>query len=273
MSRSRPSAGDEPSRNGAGCAAEHFTAVAPGGARHPVDRPLAIEQPIAIEYDGLGYAVMMATPTDLLDFAYGFSLAERVIDSPADIVGVDTHEAPKGTILRIALGPGRTDRVIERVRHRVSESSCGLCGLENLDQTLRPLAPVTSRSTASDEAVFAALDALRDHQPLNRLTGAVHAAALCAADGTIRLAREDVGRHNAFDKLIGAMARAGLGWDGGFALLSARCSYELVEKAVLANCPMLVTISAPTSLAATRAREAGLRLAALARPDSFLRLD
>ena len=111
---------------------------------------------------------------------------------------------------------------------------------------------------------------MRDHQPLNRETGAVHAAALCGADGAIRLAREDVGRHNAFDKLIGAMARGSLGWDGGFALLSARCSFELVEKAVLADCPMLVTLSAPTSLALSRAAAAGLRLVTLARPDAAL---
>ena len=109
-------------------------------------------------------------------------------------------------------------------------------------------------------ATIGALDALYDHQSLNRRTGAAHGAALCAADGTIRLVREDVGRHNAFDKLIGAMLRGGLDWDGGFALLTSRCSYELVEKAVLAGCPLLATISAPTSLAVERAAEAGLPL-------------
>ena len=119
-------------------------------------------------------------------------------------------------------------------------------------------------------AVFRALAHLGDHQPLNRTTGGVHAAALCDADGAIRLVREDVGRHNAFDKLIGAMMRRCLHWDGGFALLSSRCSYELVEKAVLSGCPMLVTISAPTSLALSRAREAGLDLRVLARSDSVL---
>ena len=115
-----------------------------------------------------------------------------------------------------------------------------------------------------------ALSALRERQPLSRETGAVHGAALCGADGGIRLVREDVGRHNAFDKLIGAMARGGLGWDGGFALLTARCSYELVEKAALAGCPGLVTISAPTSLALQRAADAGLALITLARADSIL---
>ncbi len=118
---------------------------------------------------------------------------------------------------------------------------------------------------ASPDAIFRALADLRTHQPLNAQTGGHHAAALCAADGTIRLVREDVGRHNAFDKLIGAMGRQGLGWEGGFALLSSRCSYELVEKAVLAGCPLLAAISVPTAIAVARAREAGLALVVLAR--------
>ena len=247
-----------------------FDRLTPTGKPEPIDRLLAVEMPIAIEINGLGYAVMMATPADLADFARGFCRSERLIDAASDLIDVETHEAVGGVILRITLIADRVARVAERVRHRVSESSCGLCGIENLEQALRPLPRVISSTRAGQEALFGALEALRAHQPLNRATGAVHAAALCAADGTIRLAREDVGRHNAFDKLIGAMLGAGIGWDGGFALLSARCSYELVEKAVLADCPMLVTVSAPTSLAVARAAEAGLRLIALARPDAVL---
>ncbi|TVV70733.1 formate dehydrogenase accessory sulfurtransferase FdhD [Sphingomonas solaris] len=247
-----------------------FIRLAPDAARAPLTRAVAVEMPVAVEANGLGYAVMMATPADLADFACGFALAERLVDAADEIVEIDHHDTGNGLILRLTLIPERADRVIDRVRHRVAESSCGLCGLENLEQALRPLPPVTAISTAPDAAIFAALAALRDHQPLNRATGAAHAAALCGADGTIRLAREDVGRHNAFDKLIGAMRRGGLDWDGGFALLSARCSYELVEKAVLAGCPMLVTVSAPTSLALDRAGAAGLRLVALARADAAL---
>ncbi len=250
--------------------AQPFTRIAADGVRTPLVRPLAVEMPVAIEINGLGYAVMMATPVDLDDFARGFALAERLVETADEIVGIDAHAAGGGMILRLTLVAERAGRVVERVRHRVAESSCGLCGLENLEQALRPLPPVHAVSTAPDAAIFRALAALRDHQPLNRQTGAAHAAALCAADGAIRLTREDVGRHNAFDKLIGAMAAGGLGWDGGFALLSARCSFELVEKAVLAGCPMLVTVSAPTSLAAERAAAAGLRLVALARADAAL---
>lgn len=248
---------------------ESFEQISPDGSATAITRAIAVEQPIAIEMNGLGYAVMMATPADLEDFAYGFALSERLIEKAEDIIEIDVHEAETGTMLRIQLADALREKVIERVRHRISESSCGLCGIENLEQALRPL-PRVAGVAPNPEAVFAALEALRAAQPLSRATGAVHGAALCAADGTIRLVREDVGRHNAFDKLIGAMARVDARWDGGFALLTARCSYELVEKAVLASCPALVTISAPTSLALDRAKEAGLALITLARPDSYL---
>jgi FdhD protein len=247
-----------------------FTRISPADPSAILSRPVAVEMPIAIEINGIGYAVMMATPTDLVDFAYGFAHSERLIDEASDILDVAPHKMDNGVLLRITLNDARLDRVVERVRHRVSESSCGLCGIENLEQALRPLPSVTSRSRADPPAIFRALGELGAYQPLNRATGAVHAAALCAADGLIRFAREDVGRHNAFDKLIGAMLREGTEWDGGFALLSARCSYELVEKAVLADCPMLVTVSMATSLALARAEEAGLALIVLARADALL---
>lgn len=246
-----------------------FTRIGSDANTAPIEREIAIERPIAIEINGLGYAVMMATPADLEDFAWGFLQSERLIDAASDVEDVLVHDNDQGTILRIQLAAHLAERVIDRVRHRVSESSCGLCGIENLEQALRPL-PKVAGQAPDPAAVFAALSALAAHQPLSRATGAVHGAALCAADGAVRLVREDVGRHNAFDKLIGAMRRGGLGWEGGFALLTARCSYELVEKAALAGCPALVTISAPTSLAIQRADEAGLALIGLARPDSYL---
>lgn len=247
-----------------------FDAIARDGATRAIERAVAVERPIAVEFNSIGYAVLMATPADLDDLITGFALAERLIERAEELVELDLHPTDRGIIARAMLTPECAARVAARVRHRVSESGCGLCGIENLEQALRPLPRVTATSDAGDTACFAALAGLRDHQPLNRATGGVHAAALATADGTIRLVREDVGRHNAFDKLIGAMASGGLGWDGGFALLSSRCSFELVEKAALANCPLLVTISAPTTLAVERAREAGLRLVVLARPDMML---
>ena len=240
----------------------------PGDAA--LTRAVPIEAPVSIEVCGIGYAVMMATPTDLEDYGLGFAMSEGLVDGPDQIRGIDTQPIEGGWALRIWLPPERSERALERARKRVSESSCGLCGIENIEEVLRPLPAVTASIAVDRAGLVAALASLGDHQPLGRATGAVHAAAFCAPDGAIRLAREDVGRHNALDKLIGALARAGIDPASGFILLSARCSYELVEKTVRAGCPMLVTISAPTSLAAERAAAAGLTLVALARPDSAL---
>lgn len=247
-----------------------FERIAADSSRKPLTRAVAIELPIALEFNGIGYAVMMASPSDLEDFATGFALSERLIGNVASVLGVDVHSRSDGDIVRVALSTECAPGLLERVRHRVSESSCGLCGIENLEQALRPLPWIDATSAADSAALFRALGDLRALQPLNRDTGAVHAAALCSAEGGVLLVREDVGRHNAFDKLIGAMARERRGWDGGFALLSSRCSYELVEKAALANCPLLVTISAATDLALARAHSCGLRLVMLARSDAML---
>jgi FdhD protein len=241
-----------------------------GGENAAQHRIVAAEVPVAISLLGLGYAVMMATPADLEDFAYGFALSERLIDEAADVTGVEVRAEEKGILLGIELVAARHDRVLARVRHRVADSSCGLCGIENLEQALRQLPAVPAPAAIAPEAIFRALEALRAHQPLNAETGAVHAAALCSAQGDVLAAREDVGRHNAFDKLIGHCLREGRDMSAGFALLTARCSYELVEKAALAGVPMLATISAPTGLAVERAKEAGLTLVALARSDSVL---
>lgn len=248
-----------------------FAALTPDGiATNTIQRPTIIEAPIAIEYNGIGYAVMMATPIDLNDFAIGFSLSERLIDQADEILAIDAHRAELGWILRIQVPLENAEKVIARARQRVSESSCGLCGMDNLDEVMRPLPPVTAKIDVADAAIFAALSALRDHQPLNKATGAAHAAAFCTPDGTVMMAREDVGRHNALDKLIGALATAEIDPATGFILLTARCSLELVQKAILANCPMLVTISAATDLAIDTAAKSGLRLISLARPDGAL---
>ena len=248
-----------------------FITLSPGGeVKNSIERPTIIEAPVAIEYNGIGYAVMMATPMDLHDFAIGFSLSERLIDQADQILSIDTHHAELGWILRIQLPPENAEKVIARARQRVSESSCGLCGMDNLDEVMRPLPVVTAKIDVSDAAIFTALSALREHQPLNKATGSAHAAAFCAADGTILLTREDVGRHNALDKLLGALARDRIDARTGFILLTARCSLELVQKAILANCPLLVTISAATDLAIDTAAKYGLRLVSLARPDGAL---
>jgi FdhD protein len=247
-----------------------FVRIDPDSGRTAVARAVAIEAPVAIEINGIGYAVMMTTPDELVDFAHGFVWSERLVDAADEILSVDHDPSGQGHRLRIQIASIRTDRLLERFRHRMSDSSCGICGIENLEQAMRPLPVVPTGHPIGDAAIFRALADLRGRQPLNATTGAVHAAARCGADGNIIDVREDVGRHNAFDKLIGAMLRAGETWSNGFALLSSRCSYELVEKAALSGCPTLVTISAPTSLAVERATVAGIRLIVLARPDSVL---
>lgn len=233
-------------------------------------RALAMECPVALEYNGIAYAVMMASPDDLVDFAVGFTLSEGLVGSAAEIADAAVSQVENGWIIRITLAMAQAEPLMDRVRLRVVEGSCGLCGLESIEQVLRPLPQVTSRIVVTRQAISAALDALCAHQPDGMLTGALHAAAFCSPDGRITMAREDVGRHNALDKLLGALAREGTDPATGFILLTARCSYELVEKAVRANCPMLVTISAPTTLAVERAAGAGLTLLSLARRDSVL---
>jgi FdhD protein len=246
-----------------------FATILPGG-KDLRERAVASEVPIAISVCGFGYAVMMATPADLEDFAWGFALSERLIDRAAQVERITVRREPRGILLDVWLASECRGRVIDRVRHRVGESSCGLCGIENLDQALRPLPSLAPPGVVASEAIFTALAALGEHQPLNAATGAVHAAAYAAPDGRIVAAREDVGRHNAFDKLIGCGLRQGIAAGEGFALLTSRCSFELVEKAALAGVRLLVTVSAPTGLAIERANGCGLTLIALARSDEML---
>lgn len=237
--------------------------------RH-VLRPLAEELPVAIEVNGIAYAVMMASASDLEDFAAGFALSEGFIDAADEMIDVATARVERGVILRLTLSPERAAPLHDRVRMRVSEGSCGLCGLESLEEVLRPLASLAPTPAPEPSAIERALLALDRHQPEGLRTGAMHAAAFCDRDGNILCLREDVGRHNALDKLFGALARQRIDPARGFVVVTARCSYELVEKTIRARCPALVAISAPTNLAVERAREAGLHLIALARRDTML---
>jgi FdhD protein len=252
--------------------AEGLTAIRPDGTSRPADRPFAPEIPVALEYNGLSYAVMMASPSDLEDFVTGFALTEGLAGTVGDVSDIDLAETDKGWIARATIASLAVERLQERVRARVAESSCGLCGIDNLEAIAKPLPPVALHEAIEPAAIFTALGALRGHQPGNRATGGMHAAAFVSQHGEIICVREDVGRHNALDKLIGAMARLGQPMHAGFILSTARCSYEIVEKAVRAGATTLVTISVPTSMAAARARNAGLSLFALARPDEILRV-
>lgn len=249
-----------------------LVAVRPDGSSRLAPRPFAPEIPVALEYNGLSYAVMMASPSDLEDFVTGFALNEGLAKAADDVTGIDLAETDKGWIARATITSLAIEQLAERVRTRVAESSCGLCGIDNLEVIAKPLPPVAVHAPIDPAAIFRALEQVRDHQPGNRATGGMHAAALVDRDGAILCVREDVGRHNALDKLVGAMTRAGHGLGDGFILSTARCSYEIVEKAVRAGATTLVTISVPTSMAAERARAAGLSLFALARPDEILQV-
>jgi FdhD protein len=244
--------------------------VFPGGSRVAVSRDWVPEAPVALEFNGLSYAVMMATPADLADFALGFALTEGLAGSAADLTNLAIAEVEHGWIVRATLSGLGVEQLTERVRARVAESSCGLCGIENLEALAKPLPRVAAHDPVTPEGIFAALATLPARQPLQQATGAAHAAAWADRDGAIRYVREDVGRHNAVDKLIGAMARDGAPLAPGFVLSTARCSYEIVEKTVRAGGTALVTVSLPTSMAVDRAKTAGLSLWALAREDSVL---
>lgn len=245
-------------------------AVFPDGSRRATSREWVPEAPVALEFNGLSYAVMMATPADLLDFATGFALNEGLAADAGEIEDIAIAEVEHGWIVRAMLTGLDAAKLGERVRSRVAESSCGLCGIENLEAIATPLPAVASHAAIDAAAIFAARKGLTGRQPLGEATGAAHAAGWADTSGAIGWLREDVGRHNALDKLVGAMAQAGAALSPGFILSTARCSFEIVEKAVRAGATTLATISLPTSLAVSRARAAGLSLWALARDDSVL---
>ena len=244
--------------------------IARDGSTRTIEREWVPEAPVALEFNGLSYAVMMATPTDLEDFARGFAITEGLARSPEDVEHITPLEVPHGFIVRTSLRGLGVEQLTERVRTRVAESSCGLCGIENLEAVARPLPKIRAHVELEPSSIFKATSDLRERQTLTRRTGAAHAAAFASLDGAIEFVREDVGRHNAVDKLVGALTFSGQNPANGFFISSARCSYEIVEKVVRAGGTTLVTISLPTSLAVVRAKEAGMTLVSLARSDSFL---
>jgi FdhD protein len=240
-----------------------------GGVTH--ERLIPIEAPVAIEINGIVYAVMMATPLDLEDFLVGFVLSEGLANSyEISAIQVAMVADGHGVIVRVNLPPERAAPIMDRARRRLGDSSCGLCGIDSIEAVLRPLPPLDVKPDVSARAIKNSLVVMRERQSLGRATAATHAAAYFDVDGCLVAMREDVGRHNALDKLIGALARDAIDPAFGFIIVTSRCSYELVEKTVRARCPLLVAISAPTDLAVRRAQAAGLALGVVARDDSML---
>ena len=221
------------------------------------------EVPIALVYNRRNYAVMMGTPDNLADFALGFSLTEDVIKSVEDIKSLDIHLSNKGADLRFKIAPDAIEKLDMTLRRRnlVGASSCGLCGLENVEALFRTLPVVAETPVALDEnAMSRAMAALHNLQPLNQRTRSVHAAAWVSPAGTIEIVREDVGRHNALDKLLGAMAQQNILPSEGFVLMSSRCSYEIVEKAARRGVQAILSISGPTAFALRKAQEANMAI-------------
>ena len=244
--------------------------LSPDHLYRPTNRLLAEERPVSITYNGETHVVMMVSPQDLEDFAIGFSISEGIVDSKSEIVDILEDQIEEGLLLHLEIPPDRLAALSERKRSLIGQTSCGLCGVNNLHEAVRAYAPIESAPHLSTAAIFASLRALPNKQTLNQATGAVHAAAFADDEGTILAIREDVGRHNAFDKLIGSLARTGIDPTKGFAVLTSRCSIELVQKALAFRIPALVTISAPTALAVEVATNHSLTLVALARKDGVL---
>lgn len=226
------------------------------------DWGIAEEVPVEIGFNGTAWTVMMASPADIEDLAIGLALTEGAVASGADIDSVDVRQWPEGLTADIRIAPDllRTERVHRRALD--GRTGCGLCGVEKLADLQAPPAPLPPSPAIAPVAIRAALDALPAHQNLNRETRSVHAAAWCNTDGSIELVREDVGRHNALDKLAGARLRQGEPLDPGFVVMSSRCSFELVFKAARMRAALLATQSAPTGLALDLARQLGLPIAA-----------
>lgn len=234
------------------------------------DRTLAAETAVALSFDGTTQAVMMASPADLEDFALGFALSEGIVDRPAQITGIErvAHEA--GIEMRLWLAAPAGTRLRDRRRAMAGPVGCGLCGIDSLDQAERPLPPLPpDRLRLAPSAIPRAMAALRKGQDLYAQTGATHAAGLWLPDHGVVALREDVGRHNALDKLIGARAQTSSDLSGGLVVMSSRLSIELVQKAVLARAPVLAAVSAPTARAVELAEAAGLTLLAWARGDRY----
>ncbi len=236
----------------------------------PDHRALAVEMPVNLVYGSVPYAVMMATPADLEDFAYGFSLTEGIVASAEEIRGAAVEPGEGGLRLLVDLAPGRLREHLARKRAISGRTGCGVCGIEDLGALPRAETRVSTAGVrVRVEAIARALSDLGDAQALGRETRAVHAAAWARLDGSLAAVREDVGRHNALDKLIGALIRAGTDPADGFLVITSRCSFEMVEKAAHFGASVLVAISAPTSLAIDRARLHDMTLCAIARADSF----
>jgi FdhD protein len=227
------------------------------------------ETPLAVTYNGGAYAVMMGTPQNLEDFAIGFSKSEGIVASADDIQSLEVVRLDDGIELRMWLAHDNAARISERRRHIAGPTGCGICGVDSIAQALRPAAVVPHGRTFTPADVMTAMQGIAPLQAINRQTRAVHAAAFWSPVRGLVALREDVGRHNALDKLAGALARSRTAAGDGMVLLTSRVSVEMVQKTATIGAPVMVAVSAPTALAVRTAEAAGITLIAVARQDGF----
>jgi FdhD protein len=238
-------------------------------ARDAEARAIPEEAAVAFTYGGSSYAVMMATPRDLEDFAYGFTLTEGVVVSPDEIENLEIIREDSGIELRMRLIEPQERAYAERRRHLAGPTGCGLCGIESLTEAVRALPKVSSKEVFTPDEIMRAVASLPAAQSLNNETRAVHAAAFWKRGQGLVALREDVGRHNALDKLAGALARNAVSAGDGIIVVTSRLSVEMIQKAAMMGAPLIVAVSAPTALALRTAEEAGITVAAIARGDGF----
>lgn len=234
------------------------------------DDTLATEVPVALQYNGISHAVLLATPTFLEDLAVGFSFTEGIIRDVSDVYDIHIEQDQRGYSIDIEIASACLQQLKQRRRQLAGRTGCGLCGLESLNEVRRELPPVNAPRTLYEQnAIFSALDQLRDQQPLHQITGATHGAGWADQHGAIQVVREDVGRHNALDKLIGQLLQQKTDTSEGMVVVSSRASFEMVQKTATLGVPILVAVSAPTSYAVQVADELNLMLVAFGRSKQF----
>ena len=231
---------------------------------------IAEEVPISLVYNGLPHVVMLATPTDLEEFALGFSITEGIIKNPQEFLSARIYNRSNGIEIQLKIPDHRFQCLADKGRNLTGRTGCGLCGASTLRQAIRQPNPVNGDLTLSAAELRSALTDIKQHQKLNQLTGAVHAAAWAAPGQGILNIREDVGRHNALDKLIGFLLRTGKDLSTGFVIVTSRASYEMVQKTAWVGITLLAAVSAPTGLAIRLANETGLTLIGFARDDQHV---
>ena len=237
------------------------------GAVEQVTDYVAVERPVALHYYRLPYVVMLASPADLEDLGVGFTLSEGIVDAADEIRGVELVRDGENLAVHLNITGERLSRILQRQRNLTGRTGCGLCGVESVEEAIRHPAAVGAGVRVTSAEIHAELAKLQTQQPLNLKTGSVHAAAWALPGKGIQLVREDVGRHNALDKVIGALTRAKTDLSAGYLIITSRASYEMVQKAATVGVSLVVAVSAPTALAIDLATETGVTLIGFARAD------